>query len=102
MKVILVCQYCTTLIYYPFLPGHSTDGNIFNSSLRLLESELLVGGKYDSPGSYYSAFSGNFSGSAEAVVTLPSGRSIRSDLALSHVLDGDRHTLVVSAVFVNQ
>lgn len=61
-----------------------------------------MGGQYDSPGSYYSAFSGNFSGSAEAMVTLPSGRSIRSDLALSHVLDGDLHTLVVSAVCVNQ
>ncbi|KAK4291911.1 hypothetical protein Pmani_035287 [Petrolisthes manimaculis] len=77
----------------------SSDGNRFNSSLRLLESELAVGGRLDSlPGTYLgSALSSNFNGSAEATVTLPSGQSVKADLTLTHILDGDKHTLVATS-----
>lgn len=75
----------------------SLSGNKFSSTLRLLESEVVVTGQYDSPGSYYSAFSSSFNGSAEATVTLPSGRSLTSDFTLSHILEGNQHTLVATS-----
>ncbi|XP_042216922.1 uncharacterized protein LOC121862668 [Homarus americanus] len=62
----------------------------FNGSLRLLESEVVISGKYHLP------HSGMIEGSAEAAVTLPSGQAFSSNLSLIHSYDGTTRDLLVS------
>lgn len=74
---------------FPFLSFFLRE-KTFSYSLRLLESEAIIHGKYSLPDH------DSFEGSAQATVTLPTGQVFSTNLNLTHTYDGIIRNIVVS------